>query len=200
MKGLLKPLAFAFVIGSAVAAQADVIFNSFGTTTEFDAGSGWTVNSSQSMGLQFSVSFGTYTLSEIDVALFSIANDGTTKVNLCADNAGSPGTVLETLNVVADPTGTKYFLNSVLHPTLTIGTYFLTLTPGSASAGSAWCQNGDGVQGPMIFSTNSGTTWNGFTNTYGAATVQGTLVPEPATFAVLGLGVLALVRRRRTDK
>ena len=111
------------------------------------------------MGLKFSVSFGTYTLSEIDVALFSIANDGSTKVNLCADNASSPGTVLETLNVVADPTGTKYFLNSVLHPTLTIGNYFLTFTPGNASAGSAWCQNGDGVQGPMIFSTDGGTTF-----------------------------------------
>ncbi len=199
-KGYLKPLAFALVIGSAVAAQADVIFNSFGITNEFDPNVGWSVSQSQSMGVKFAVNFGTYTLSEIDVALFAVGNDGSTIVNLCADNAGSPGSVIESFSVVAAPTGTKYFLNSVLNPTLTLGNYFLTLTPGNSNAGSAWCKNGDGVTGPQIFSTNGGASWNGFTDVYGGATVHGNLVPEPATFAILGLGALALVRRRRSVK
>ena len=88
MKPIYKPLAISFILASAVAANADVLLNTFGSTgTGFNPAIGWTVNSDQSMAIAFSVS-GTYSLSEIDVALFQTGTDGLTNVNLCSDSNG----------------------------------------------------------------------------------------------------------------
>jgi hypothetical protein len=205
---ILKPLAFTLILGAGMVANADVIINTFGTVTSpgFDDAISWTVDPTQSMAKQFSPSFGTYTLDEIDIALMFQTQTSTINVSLCADNAGSPGSVLETFSVVNAGTlsfGSLYVLNSAAHPTMTMGgNYYVTITPGDANSQGGWNFTNDGHNGDMQYSTNGGSTWTGFNNTDGAVTVQGKLssVPEPASMVVLGLGVLSLVRRRRSTK
>jgi hypothetical protein len=204
----LKPMAFTLMLGIGMVANADVIMNTFGTVTfpGFDAGSAWTVASFQSMAKQFTPSFGTYTLDEIDVALSFNNNTSAINVNLCSDSGGSPGSVLETFSVFNTGSlslGSRYVLSSVSHPTMTMGgTYYVTMTPGDANTSGGWNFTNDGHQGDMQFSTNGGTSWSTFNNTDGAVTVQGKLqsVPEPASLAVLGLGAIALIRRKRSSK
>lgn len=195
----LKPLALSLFVGAAFAAQADVILNTFGITgTGFDSGTGWSVNNSQYMGRAFNMP-GSYTLDQIDVALFGNPGD-VVNVNIHSDNAGAPGAVLETLSVAVSDVSTNYSLISVLHPLMTSGTYYLTLAPANPSGAAAWCWTNDSHTADLLFSTDQGGVYNQFNNVDVATTVYGTLVPEPASFAVLGLGALALVRRRRANK
>lgn len=192
----LKPLVLTAILGTAISAHADVLLNTFGTTGLGYSNTGWSVNSGQYMGRAFN-SPGSYTLSEIDIALFSTNAGSNITVSLCADGGGVPGSVLESFVVAATPTPTKYFINSVTNPLLTTGTYFIKVTPTTAADTGAWCQTDDGHTAGMTFSTNGGGSWNNFTDIDGAVTVHGTLVPEPASLAVMGLGIVALVRRRR---
>ena len=77
-------------------------------------------------------------------------------------------------------------------------------TPGSAETGMNWKASSPAVtptgsgatHTSSLFSTNGGTTYTNSTilNTY---EINATPVPEPATMAALGLGILFLKRRRR---
>ncbi|MBS1728229.1 MAG: PEP-CTERM sorting domain-containing protein [Armatimonadetes bacterium] len=192
----VKALVLTAILGSAVVANADVLLNTFGATDPGFTNTGWTVDNTQSMGRAFT-SPGTYTLTEIDIALFATHAASNLRVNLCSDGGGMPGSVMESFLVTTTPDPTKYFLNSVTNPVLTAGTYFITVTPDTSDDGGAWCQTNDGHTADLTFSTDSGASWNNFNDTDGAVTVFGSPVPEPASFAVLGLGALALVRRRR---
>ena len=199
-RAFLKPLAISFVVTSAISANADILFNSFGASgSGYLPGNAWSIYSVQSFAIGFSVT-GSYSLSEIDVALLSSASDQLTKINLCSSNAGAPGSVIETLSVSPPSTGTRIALASTQHSLLTTGNYFITLVAGDANAQSGWCWNSDNATSTMLISPNGGSSWSSFTERTGALEVLGSAVPEPASIAVLGLGALALVRRRRTAK
>lgn len=202
-------MTFVSILGIAVAANADVLLNTFGTVTSpgFDVNGSYAVYYAQSVARPFVTSFGSYNLTEIDIALAFFTTDSVLNVNLCADNAGVPGSILETfgvINVGGDlSSGSEYVLNSVTHPLLTMGgTYYVTITPGTPGSSGGWNFTNDGHTGPNQWSSNGGITWNSVTELDGAVTVQGALtsVPEPTSLAVLGLGAVALIRRRRITK
>ncbi len=120
-----------------------------------------------------------------------------------------PGPILETLTA---PGG--YVTGAINNYTFTSSNfllqantlYYLHLegTPGSSLSGLNWKASSPAVTptGPgathtsSLFSSNGGTTYTNSTilNTY---EINAQAVPEPATFAALGLGALALLRRRR---
>ncbi|HVT14462.1 MAG TPA: PEP-CTERM sorting domain-containing protein [Fimbriimonadaceae bacterium] len=139
-------------------------------------------------------------------------------------SAGNGGTLIAsgTMNVTGTPTGRSGFgLNeidyagSITPVMLSAGTYWVTMAPISAGTGSEYMSTtsgANGVGGPLA---NGNSFWDSptfglsFANTsdvFGAGTwdmsigVTGTPVPEPASMAVLGLGALALIRRRRSKK
>ncbi|MBS1701978.1 MAG: PEP-CTERM sorting domain-containing protein [Armatimonadetes bacterium] len=193
------------VVGGAVSANADVLLDTYaGDAPGFQA-NGWIVATWQYMSRPFSVT-GSYTLDSIELPLGNFNdNTGVYDVSICADNAGVPGTVLESFAVnVTTGNGvvSSYLLNSALNPLLTTGTYYVTATTTDANLNGGWGWNNANNTGDQQFSTDGGGTWNNFNSTDVAVRVMGTstTVPEPASMAVLGLGALALVRRRRTAK
>ena len=109
----------------------------------------------------------------------------------------------------------KYTIHAtnVTVPVLTAGTYFLNVTPIGNGFGRSFIGDTSGtncIGQPCGNTSNSFFDSNFFSATFQptsvqgqpgdfSAGVQGTIVPEPATWALLGLGTLLVaVRRRRS--
>ncbi|MBS1703485.1 MAG: PEP-CTERM sorting domain-containing protein [Armatimonadetes bacterium] len=184
-------------IGFSVTAQADVILDTFGSTGGgFDQALSYTINTNDVVDRPFSVN-GTYSLDSIDVALIGFGSD-LVQLDLCSDDAGNPGSIIESFSILTNPGTTMiYSVTSVLQPVLSTGNYHLKMSMDSDSAGWCWTTN-PGVK-PIDFSFDQGATWH-LQNTVDITTriTATAVVPEPASFAVLGLGAFALIRRRRT--
>jgi len=146
-----------------------------------------------------------YDLTKILIALsfFSGTNNGA-YVTLDSDSSGSPGAVIESWTLSDLPTlGSTSTITS--HQTLTSApgillsagtTYWIVAMPDSAGASDTidgWNFNSLGDSGTVAYSFD-GTTWNtdGSPFILPALTVKGTPVPEPPTFAMLGLALAAL--------
>jgi hypothetical protein len=200
-----KPIVIALTISGAVFAQADVLYDTYAGPNPGFQQNGWQVSTVQFMGQGFSVT-GNYTFDSLDIPLGNFnSSTGIYTVKLYTDVAGVPGTLLEAINVnVTTPATvvTSFNLTSALNPLLTTGNYFIVAETTDTNLSGGWAFNNAGNSGSMIF--NNGTAngpWNTFSATEMAVRVNGTaVVPEPATFAVLGLGALALIRRRRSVK
>ena len=202
---VFKPLFLSLIVGSAMAGQADVLLNTYGTTGPgYDPGSYYFVDPNQSIGRGFLVGFGNYTFTGIDIALAFSTSTSVLNVSICSDNSGVPGAAIETFAVSNAGTlgpASRYTLNSVLHPTLAMGSsYFITMAPADANSSGGWGLTNDGHTATLAYTSGPGGGWNTASGiTDGAVTVFGDLqtVPEPTSMAVLGLGALALVRRRK---
>ncbi len=192
-------------LGGVAAAQATVLYDSYAGTAPGFQQNGWQVSTVQFMGQGFSVT-GNYTFDSLDIPLGNFnSSTGIYTVKLYTDAAGVPGSLLEAINVnVTTPATlvTSFNLTSALNPLLTTGNYFIVAETTDTNLSGGWAFNNAGNSGSMIFNNGTGGgAWNTFTATEMAVRVNGTaVVPEPATFAVLGLGALALIRRRRSVK
>jgi hypothetical protein len=195
-----KSTAFAVLLCGVGMAQADTIVNTFGPTgVGYFPSVGWNINSGSSLGKTFTIS-NTFNLTQIDVALRLAGESDQVLLSLRSDVGGQPGSALETFtltNSFGGGTAGVFTANSILNPEMSAGTYHVTIETIGDAAGKWNLNNGAGT-GPMVVSTDGGSSWTTFTDTNGAIRVFGTQpVPEPATMAVLGLGTLAIIRRRK---
>jgi hypothetical protein len=160
---------------------------------------------------------GTYKLNSVSLPIQVNSPSGdTTELRLRANNAGAPGTLLESLGSLFAPQGqTSLTYNSSIHSLLSPNTtYWLTL----GETGSGGGQNWDGtfsnnetspigwtIGDEALDSANGGVTWGPVNtpppNETPKFAVDASLVPEPSTalLAIAAVGTaLLLVRNRRT--
>jgi len=199
----------------ASAAHAVVIFDSFGPGYEFNGGQGSPVTGSATIDgydrWDVACGFIAGASGGLDSIILAMAiGDDRVPVNqlalsLCSDASGQPGGVIESWTI---PVPVDYGFgiphppfqaSSVLKPTLAAGTqYWLMSEAATDQSILVWNDNSIGDWGPVSTRTNGGA-WSIYSGLRGAFQVNGTAqaVPEPATVALFGLGVVALVLRRR---
>ena len=171
-------------------------------------------NSSQglSMGQSFTTDANSWTLSGVTLALAnpSATSQGSFAVGLYGDNGGTVGSLIGLLSTTqttffTNPYGNLYSFQNILFTndaiTLAASTKYWVGISNPETAFYAKQLYG-------VTATGVGTYGTGFidTQTFSSSsplnvTVTGTAVPEPSTYALMGLGALALVvayRRKRT--
>lgn len=180
-----------------VSAFADVAYSSFGPSDSFNPSSGWTIGATENQRVAFQfTSATTGVLASVEFASFTIT-DGDINVFLFDDNNDERGSQMiawgETLT--AGPSVIKTLTNPFPSVGLTAGSkYWLEIRPISSGLWAAWNENDQGLSS-LAYSEN--TLGSGYGNLATSAFRVNT-VPEPASMAALGLGALALVRKRRT--
>jgi hypothetical protein len=210
---------------SVSGAYPEVIFSNFGSTPPgydtvdggdapnraqicFMPGACFIQNNEFAMG--FSVPTGsTFEFTGFEVPLNFLSN-GTTNVDFtlaAADSTGRPGTPLETITVDGVTTSPEVYTgNSVIHPILTSGDYWLEAAVASGDFGEAgWnftnIANDLGPTSGMSGPFGPGG-WSFPAPALQAAfEIDGIAVPEPSTLGLIGcvLGICAFWRRTRSS-
>ncbi|MCE5325711.1 MAG: PEP-CTERM sorting domain-containing protein [Planctomycetaceae bacterium] len=180
-----------------------VIYSSFGPGDSFSndgaAGIGGTASfrGFQSVANAFTVSGGDFQLGKIEVATVWDSGTNSLVVSVAADNAGIPGTTIESFSLsglMTGEPGSIVSMTSTLHPLLSNGSsYWVVLEAGAEDASAAWCDSLLSVEGTHAWDEGNG--WQSVTSKPQAFRV--TAVPEPATMSLLALGGLAALIRRR---
>jgi len=186
------------LISGAGLLHADIIYSNLGAP--FNPNSGLAVvagGTDFSTAMQFQVTY-SYVVQEIDfVAQLISGSDTAIDATIYADNGGVPGTEIFTTGYVNNLlSGTAAEIEEPIAggPTLvTGGTYWLSLD-GDTSDTIRWNYNGAGASG-LAASYTSG--WTASSRELGAFEIDGTLIPEPATFLLIAPAIGALFLRRR---
>ena len=210
MPQLLISRFLGYLLLAAATASAETIFSQFGPSPYFQAGTGLGVNGSdvdpscltpgvvceQDAASQFQPLI-TSPLASIDIALLWLSGTDSFIVDLAADNAGLPGSVLESFTVTGIPSGggTIITLDSTLHPLLSSGAqYWLEVFPGNPSLGGGWNLSTLSSGNAPYFSHNHGASWTPTTQGPEAFDVNGT-VPEPPAGLFLIAAACVLIAR-----
>lgn len=121
-------------------------------------------------------------------------------MQLMTDVGGLPGAVMETWTGLTGAAPSISTATGDGSASLVAGTHYYVVLSSTANTGWNWA-NTDTSDDLMAYSFNGGSTWSNFTAGQGqfrsAFRVNPSAVPEPASMAVLGIGAVALVARRR---
>jgi hypothetical protein len=192
------------LLAVAASARADVAFSDFGPGDTFNTTTGLSIFGSGAfsgaLGMATNeaefTSAASGSLTSVEVAVGYDGGPNSFTVTLYADNAGSPGTALESFSLTNAPAfGTSFTpetFTSVSLPTLTAGTsYWLGVAasdPNSSTDG-AWNFNSMGALGTDVRPPNAPAT----STTLPAFAVNVTAVPEPSSLALGLVGVAGAV-------
>jgi hypothetical protein len=199
-------VASCLVLGTPFTVRADIVFNNFGPGDSFsDSGRllqgesvGTIANVDQAV--QFVVGANNYKLTSISLGIFADTspNVGTGPLNviLAADSAGLPGASLANQVINVNSTGKQVVTaNFPGVPQLNANTTYWVIADAQTTFDGSWNFNSIGDVGNTAGRSNNGAWSLRVNDDRMALRVQGTLVPEPASLALLG-GALALVLRR----
>jgi hypothetical protein len=196
--------AFAFSLLVAAAAHGQNAYSSFGPGQFFDPNNGWVISGPQTfvgydwLACEFT-SLASGSLENVTVAASWGGGGNEVNVTLWTESGGSLGTALESWSVINLPTFgnsiTPLTLNSVTGAAVSAGSnYFLELSTSDDDSFDIW--HTSRVPGTQLYSFDAGASWHPQVGTaQGAFSV--TVTPEPASFLVLGLGALPILRRRK---
>lgn len=188
------------VCGFAAFATADVAYNNFSSGDSYDT-TGWVIGGGGGQGIAMgftSLKTGKVSLLTVGVSLAGSISGVNLDISINADSAGLPGGALESWNGIA-PNGTvgaTTVLTGNGSLSLVAGTtYWVVMLPGQGSQPGSWGQVKDGSTG-FAYNFNGGP-WTTNAGPRSVFRVETQAVPEPTTFAALGLGAIALAARRR---
>ena len=191
-----------FFIGTAGAAT---IYNNFGPGNDYSTGIGWTVSGSTSLpgsstaGMAFTPS-GSFTLTQIDVAINLVSGTNSASLTLNSDSSGAPGAVLATWSLSSLPAIGACCTVETVTPSgsivLSSGTqYWLVASVIASDTWEAWMLNTTGATG-FKWQTGLGTSADETLGAFDVLGTPGAAVPEPST-VLLSAGGLALLWLRR---
>jgi hypothetical protein len=205
-----KRVALTLLLGAGTTHAGTVLFSDLGSGgsvyNQFGAnaisGSAAGPGGSVTQGDAFTPS-STAVLGQIDVALTFISGTNSVELTLNADNAGSPGAVLQTWTLTNLPTfGTCCTLETVTPNspiTLMSGTqYWLIASVVAANTSDGFNWNNTGATGPHAES-DKGQPFVVSTATIGAFDVL-SAVPEPSSFVLVAAGWAVCISRRSLDR
>jgi hypothetical protein len=210
----------ALILAGSKDVKADTLFSNFGPGDAYNAASGWSISTANSLagaafvqGEAFTPSI-TAQLYTIRAAINHISGKNEIILRVATDEAGHPGTTLETFDLVGQmgkfgSLNAPLTFTSVSRPLLTAGQRYWLVGFGTGDTWAAWNWNSIADTGPHARSGDDGSRYTITTDVRGAFEVQGgpdgpRLTPEPATGTLLCLGTIGLLglawRRRRAPR
>jgi len=194
-------------------APAATVYSTFGPGDSFATGGGgsgigWAVGSN-AFGLvdyQVAARFTPtqdYLLDAIRISAFQDSGVNEFIIELATEVAGAPGTVLESFPLIgvlgAYDAPAIFTLTSAARPGLTAGVSYFVVMRSLGAGAAGWSMSSPAVAGVLFKNPDpaplgTGGVWASVpgSNTAPAFSVEGSAVPEPACFALLGGGLLLL--------
>lgn len=202
----MKMIALLVSAGVAATASAQVVFDNFGAGDTYNTGSGWTISGINSaVGQDFDqgdafIPSASGAVATIELAIGLVTGPNDFNITIYDDASGAPGTALWNSGAIVGQMGSFGSNNAPVvvnvggAVNVFSGSQYWVIASSNDATWAAWNINSTGDVGPHAFESNGGG-FNISNTDRGAFRV--TLVPAPASLALLGAGGLIAVRRRR---